>query len=176
MVLDLAAIGDATDLVAPYAETRAIAATVLLERNHGPRPHDPVDLHHLDRRHAAELHRCEVDARARDTYDEPIQVIEEAAEAVAFLVARRVLDRIAYARLKTRTGADYCLRVPTGRDGDRYERLEVSGIGAGTEHAGHRLREKLDRLAKYTDEPPGYAIVTNFRDDPIEVLVGRYAP
>jgi hypothetical protein len=57
-----------------------------------------------------------------------------------------------------------------------YERLEVSGIGGGTERAVSRLREKLTRLAEYPEEPPGFAIVTNFRDDPVEILVGRHAP
>jgi len=108
--------------------------------------------------------------------DDATELESPYAEAVAFLVARRVLNRIAYARCRTRTGADYRLRRPGAADSDSYERLEVSGIGGGTEPAFSRLREKLTRLAEYAEEPPGFAIVTNFRDDPVEILVGRYAP
>lgn len=149
IVLDLGAIDDATELEPPYAEVRAIAATVLLERNHGPRESDPTALHHEDHCRSAQLIRRAVTPRADLTYDEPIQATEEAAEAVAFLVARRVLNRIAYARCRTRTGADYRLRRPGAADSDSYERLEVSGIGGGTERAASRLREKLTRLAEY---------------------------
>lgn len=176
IILDLGAIDDATELEHPYAEVRAIAATVLLQRNHGPRESDPAELHHEDRRRNAVLIRRAVTARADLTYDEPIQVTEEAAEAVAFLVARRVLDRIAYGRCRTRTGADYRLRRPGAPDGDVYERLEVSGIGGGSERAVSRLREKLTRMAEYPEEPAGFAIVTNFRDDPVEILVGSHTP
>ena len=174
LLLDLASIVDATVVTPPYAETRALAASVLLERNHGQRHPDPFALHHDDHPRPGEIHRCPVDQRARDTYDEHIQLTEEAAEAVAFLVARRVLDRIVYGRLKTRTGADYRLGVPDRDMRDGYERLEVSGIGTGTEKATKRLQEKLEQLGKYPHEPSGYAIVTNFRDDPIEILIGRY--
>lgn len=176
IVLDLGAIHDATELEPPYAEVRAIAATVLLERNHGPRESYPAELHHEERRRSAQLVRRAVTSRADRTYDEPIQATEEAAEAVAFLVARRVLNRIAYARCRTRTGADYRLRHPGAADSDSYERLEVSGIGGGTERTLNRLREKLTRMAEYPEEPPGFAIVTNFRDEPVEILVGRHAP
>ena len=176
LLLDLTSIVDACDVTPPYAETRAIAASVLLERNHGPRAADPVDLHHDDRTRRAELRRCPVDARDHDTYDEPIQVTEEAAEAVAFLVARHVLGRVVYRRLRTRTGADYALRRPDDPDRDGFERLEISGIGAGAESTAHRLRDKITQLARFPDEPPGYAIVANFRDDPIEVMIARYAP
>ena len=168
-------MADTTELETGYAELRAVAATVLLERIHGIRVQDPFALAH-DEPRTGHLLRRAVTGRAALTYDEPIQATEEAAEAVAFLVARRVLDRVAYGRCRTRTGADYRLHRPGDLDTDDYERLEVSGISGKTEQPTARLREKLERMAEYPDEPPGFAIVTCFRGDPVEILIGRYSP
>lgn len=175
LVLDLGAMGDTTDLEDGYADLRAVAATVVLKGIHGHRPEDPFELEH-DEPRVGHLVRRNVSERADLTYDEPIQATEEAAEAVAFLVARRVLDRVAYGRCRTRTGADYRLRRPGDADTDTYERLEVSGISGKTEQPAARLRDKLERMGEYPHEPPGFAIVTCFRDDPVQILIGRYAP
>ena len=175
LIVDLASIEESVRLAAPYAATRAIAASVLLERNHGAREQDRLDLEHGAQRRGGELRRRAVTDVDRLTYDDPNQTTEEAAEAVAFLVARHVLDRVVYGRLKIRTGADYRLRPPGVDVGDEYERLEVSGIGTGSEPTSQRLREKLEQLAAYPEEPSGFAIVTNFRVHPIEILIGRLA-
>ena len=52
----------------------------------------------------------------------------------------------------------------------------MSGISGKTEQPAARLRDKLERMGEYPHEPPGFAIVTCFRDDPVQILIGRYAP
>lgn len=72
------------------------------------------------------------------------------------------------------TGADYLLHPVDAPDGDRYERLECSGLGEGDERADTRLREKVRQLARFPDGPPGWAAVTDFRDLPIALHLGRW--
>lgn len=176
MSLDLRTVADATELEPPYAQTRAIAASVLLERRHGARPRDAASLRDDEGVRPAEIVRCTINDRSRATYDEPLQCTEEAAEAIAFTVARQVLQRVVYGRMKTRTGADYRLRPPGAPETDVYERLEVSGIGDGTDTCEDRLHDKLRRFARYPDEPAGFAIITDFGENPVEIRIGRYEP
>jgi hypothetical protein len=131
-------------------------------------------IHEGDSRHAAEIERVPVDARARDTYADPEEAAEEGAEGIAMLLARRVLNRIVFRRLPKATGADYLMREPQSHDVDGYERLECSGIGFGQESATARLRSKLEQLARYPAQPPGRAVVTHFRMAPVEIRVGSF--
>jgi hypothetical protein len=41
-------------------------------------------------------------------------------------------------------------------------------------HPSHRARSKLDRLARYPNHPPGWAVVTHFRMVPVEVRLGSF--
>jgi len=88
-------------------------------------------------------------------------------------VAREILGRIVFRRLPKGTGADYLMREDGEPNGDRYERLEVSGIGDGHETASARLSAKIDQLRRH-DGPSGVAIVTRFTERPREVQVGGH--
>jgi hypothetical protein len=85
-----------------------------------------------------------------------------------------VLDRIVFRRLPKGTGADYLMRDPQTEGGDNYERLECSGIAEGRESTISRLTSKLEQLARFRAHGPGTAIVTNFREEPVEIRFGSF--
>jgi hypothetical protein len=153
-------------------ETLALAASVILGHVHGVKERDAAGIHEGDSRREAEIHRVPVDDRARAAYGDLQEATEEGAEAVALMVTRRVLNRIVVQRLPKGTGADYLMRVPEAALDDSYERLECSGIAEGQDSATSRLRSKLDQLARFPSQPPGRAVVTNFRMKPVEIRLG----
>jgi hypothetical protein len=163
-----------TELSRPVAEALALAATVVLDRVHGPRARDQAVVHADDSERAAEIHRVPIDDRARATYADAQEATEEGAEGIAVLLARRMLGRIVFRRLPKGTGADYLMRDPGANDSDAYERLECSGIADGQESATARLRSKIEQLARFPDQPPGRAVVTHFRQEPVEIRLGSF--
>jgi hypothetical protein len=178
LVLDLQRIASEVELSPVIANACALAASVVLDQLHDPRSEDPAFVSGEGRELEAVIRRVDVDDRARATCADPQESTEEGAEAVAFLTARRVLDRIVFKRLPKRTGADYLMRGPSGgTEGDEeFEslRLECSGIGEGREGAAERLRKKIQQLSRYPDELPGYAVVTDFKPEPVEILFERW--
>ncbi len=174
IILDLRSLPEATALLRDVAVSLAAAASVVLERKHGPGADDAAAIVHGESTRSAMIVRLAIGDDARRTYDDPQEATEEGAEAVAILVARRVLDRVVFARLPKGTGADYKMRAAGLLVDDTYERLECSGIGDGTEATATRLREKVDQLARPANQPPGYAIVTNFVTTPVEIAIGSF--
>lgn len=173
LVLDLGTVAEHCRLLPDTCRSLAAAATVTLERVHGVRTQDACRIEEGDTHRGGVLLRTEISDDARATYDSPAEATEEGAEAVAILVARRVLDRVVVRRLDTYSGADYVIRDPANPDLEQYERLECSGIAKGRESTISRLQSKIAQLAAVTDRPPGYAVVTNFRTSPLEIAVGR---
>jgi hypothetical protein len=149
----------------------ALAASVVLDRLHGERQDDPATIQH-GRVHQASIRRVAVEERDRAWKADHLKATEQGGEAMAVLTAYRLLNRVVVRRLQTHTGADYLVR-PVGVVGDdSLERLECSGIGDGQESTAHRLSTKLAQLARYPDEAPGHAIVTNFGTAPVEIHIG----
>jgi hypothetical protein len=64
LVLDLGDMADTTELEAGYAEIRAVAATVLLDRIHGSRAQDPFALVHDEPRSGQLIRRVVTDRAA----------------------------------------------------------------------------------------------------------------
>lgn len=175
LVLDLAALPDAVDLSRPVVEAVALAASVVLDKLHGPGSRDAASIRVGRSRRTAEILRVAVDDEARDTYGDFQEATEEGGEAIALAVARPVLDRVVFRRLPKATGADYLMRSTTVTRSDEYERLECSALAEGEkETAEARLQKKLDQLARYPDYPPGKAVVTDFRSTPVTILVGSW--
>ncbi len=174
IVLDLRTLPEHCELLRSVAEALAAAATVVLERLQGPGERDLALVRNAEVQREGVVVRTAIDDAARATYDDPQEATEEGAEAVAILVAKRLLDRVVYRRLPKETGADYMMRDPRFDGRDHVERLECSGIGDGRDATARRLEQKIEQLGRYPDEPPGQAIVTNFRTTPIEILVGGY--
>jgi hypothetical protein len=145
---------------------------VVLESLRGPAERDPAAISGAVDPTPAEIMRIAIGDDARRTYADLEEATEEGAEAIAYLVASRVMGRVVFSRLPKKSGGDWKMRPRGAPPGDTYERLEVSGIGAGSEKAAARLQTKLDQLARYPGTV-GYAIVTRFRSEPVEVLVGR---
>jgi hypothetical protein len=172
--LSLLGLPTDVELSRPVSEALALAASVVLERLHGPRDGDDAVVHGDDIRRAAEIRRVPVDERAHATYADPQEATEEGAEGIAIVMARHVLERIVFRRLPKGTGADYLMRDPRSQDGDAYERLECSGIADGQETAASRLRGKLDQLARFPTHPRGRAVVTHFRMQPVEIRFGSF--
>ena len=67
------------------------------------------------------------------------------------------------------------MRDPLSPRSDSYERLECSAIGDGREEASARLHSKLGQLARYPEHYPGWAVVTSFRVEPIEIRFGSWS-
>lgn len=174
VILDLPSLPTETELSRPVAEALALAASVALDRISPSRERDPALIAGGDVKLPAELRRVTVDEGARRTYADHQEATEEGAEAVAILVARRVLTRIVFQRLPKMTGADYLMRDPEATDGDAYERLECSGIAEGQESMSVRLRAKLQQLARFPSQRSGVAIVRNFRMDPVDIRNGGW--
>jgi hypothetical protein len=174
VALSLPHLPGEVELSRPVSEALALAASVVLDQLHGRRDRDAAVIHGDDASRAAEIRRVAVDDRARDTYTDPQEATEEGAEGIAVVMARRVLNRIVFRRLPKGTGADYLMRDPRSKDADAYERLECSGIADGQESATARLRGKLAQLARFPKHPPGWAVITNFRMEPVEIRFGSF--
>jgi hypothetical protein len=173
VVLDLPRLHAEVELSRPVAQAIALAASVVLDRLHGAKESHPAKLHEASGPRLAELRRSPVDDLARNSYGDPQEATEKGGEAVAIALAKTVLERIVFRRLPKGTGADYLMRNPLSLRTDEYERLECSAIGDGQEETTARLRSKLNQLARYPDQPPGWAVVTCFRVEPIEIRFER---
>lgn len=174
VILDLAALPAETELSRSVAAALGLAASVVLDRIAAGRERDPALIVGGGTSRPAELRRVGVDDAARATYADHQEATEEGAEGVGMLVARRVLDRIVFRRLPKGTGADYLMRDPRAEDDDVYERLECSGIAEGQESAAARLRTKIRQLAQFPAQPPGVAVVTSFRAEPVDIQYGGW--
>jgi hypothetical protein len=174
ILLSLPRLRAEAELSRPVAEALALAASVVLERLHGPGERDAALVHEDDASRAAEIERVPVDERDHATYGDMQEATEEGAEGIAISVAQRVLGRVVFRRLPKRTGADYLMRDPRSTEADGYERLECSGIAEGQETATSRLRSKLDQLARFPTYGSGRAVVTHFRMQPIEIRHGSF--
>jgi hypothetical protein len=73
--------------------------------------------------------------------------------------------------MPTETGADFLIEPIAPGSTDALERVEFGGIGDGAESTTARLNRKLRQMRRYPDEPPGYAVVTNFTTMPVEVAI-----
>lgn len=169
--LDLRRIEHECDILPDTARSLAAAASVTLERKHGRREEDPATVRDGSSSHDVRIQRVAVTAQARDTYGDHDEATEEGAEAIAYLVASHVLDRVVFSRLPKKTGADWKMRRRSERNTDVYERLECSGIASDGESMASRLREKVDRFDKYPG-PRGCAIVTHFGERPVQIVIG----
>lgn len=174
--LDLGKLPEETELSRPVVEAIALAASVVLDRVHGPREGDDLTVEAGASKIRARLRRVAVDLRARETYGDAQEATEEGAEGVAVAVAGRVLNRVVFRRLPKGTGADYLMRDPSCAEGDGYERLECSGIAEGRELLSTRVREKLKQLGSFSRTQPGLAVVTDFRPSPVAVHIARWQP
>jgi len=173
-VLDLTLLPACVSLSRPVVEAVALAASVCLQSKHKARKRYKAALHQGARQEAAEIVPTPVTPIDEETYNDVQEATEEGAEAIALSAAYVALDRVAFRRPPKGTGADYLLHPVDAPDGDRYERLECSGLGEGDERADTRLREKVRQLARFPDGPPGWAAVTDFRDLPIALHLGRW--
>lgn len=174
IVLDTRTLPRQAKLDANTLGSLAMAAAVTLERVRGSADVDDATVLVGDVERAASIVRVPPTDDGRATYADTGEATEEAAEAIAILVARQVLDRVVVRRLQKHSGGDYAMRDAASPDLETFERLECSGIAEGKDKTATRLAQKLTQLADYPDEPPGYAIVTNFRTRPrVEIHVGR---
>lgn len=170
--LDLRTLSEIPGASSRVTADLALAASVVLDRLHRERPDDPATVQHVRVQHHASIRRVAVEERDRAWKADHLKATEQGGEAMAVLTAYRLLDRVVVRRLQTDTGADYLVRMVGAVGDDSLERLECSGIGDGKETTAHRLSTKLAQLARYPDEPPGHAIVTNFGTAPVEIHIG----
>ena len=175
LALDLRQLPSDSELSRPVAEALAIAASVVLDRVHGQQDGYPAEIHGDENMRAALLRCVPIGDAERATYGDSQEATEEGGEGVAIAVARRALGRIVFRRLPKGTGADYLMRDPASASDDSYERLECSAIADGQESPSARLGKKLDQLARFPAHPPGKAVVTSFRERPVEVRYGSWS-
>lgn len=174
VTLDLASLRHEVDELDPrVVDALALAASVVVDSSHGQASGVAACFHRHGDSRQLELRTLTVDERARATYGDWQEAVEEGAEAIALAVARRLMDLIPFRRLPKRTGADYFVRPLRGGGSDVYERLECSGIASQREDLEQRLRSKLRQLAHY-DSPPGHAVVTHFGRSPIAIAAERW--
>ncbi len=171
LTLDLRSITSECEILPDLARSLASAAAVTLDSVHGPRDDDAAVLRDADLVSSARIVRVAVSQQSRDSYADPDEATEEGAEAIAYLVASRALDRVVFARLPKKTGADWKMRRRSEIRSDAYERLECSGIASPRESLATRLRDKLDRFKKFPG-PRGCAIVTDFSESPVRIAIG----
>jgi hypothetical protein len=173
ILLKLATLSEVARLSRSRCETFAAAASVALERAHGVRDVDAATVLRDEAAREATIVRTGVDDIERATWADPNEATEDGAVGIAILVAREELGLVAFRRLVTGTGADYCVAAPTHGD-DEYERLECSGLAKGEEPAGARLRSKLKQMARGNDKRPGWAVVTDFKTEPVDIRMARW--
>ena len=124
-----------------YGLTKAIAdsyneaARVCLDRHH--RPPTDFQVNKGNSSTAALVRWAITDERARRAWANEIDATESGAYACALAAVEMVDEFVAVHRAETKTGADYYV-APKGTSPDDLEdclRLEVSGVGRGTDGA-----------------------------------------
>jgi hypothetical protein len=150
------------------------AASVMLERKHGDRDADPAVVLRKSDRADATVVRTLIEINDRPWLADPKRTAECGGEAVGIAAAHVVLDRVVVHRSTTDEGCDYWVRRPDSGEDEPLERLELSGIGDGMESTASRVRTKRRQLDEQGDQEAGFAIITNFRTDPVEVAIEGY--
>lgn len=174
ILLDLSRLPTETELTPVVAEYLAEAGSAVLHSQLPETNEVPARIEGEGRELAGRIRRRRVTDGVLASWGDPLEATEQGAAGVAALTARRVLGRIVFRRLPTGTGADYLMRPSDGAEGDDYERLECSGIAAGRQSALNRLEEKLRQLGRASDRRNGYAIVTDFGKNPVEIRYARW--
>lgn len=143
----------------------------MLEHNHGARSEDPFVLEDKGGVYAGTIRRSPIDDNARRFRRDLTKATESGAEAIGLLAVTHRLGRRVVNRLTTDTGADFLIEPIDPSSDLEFERVEFSGIGYGSESTSTRLNRKVEQMLRYPDEPPGYAVVTNFTTMPVEVAM-----
>lgn len=174
--LNLAQLGSTADLSAAQLACFGEAASSVLEETQGMEPPHAAQVKVHSKSIDALLRPVALDEKARRGLEDRDEATEWGAVAVALMVVDGVLNRRVFARLPKGTGADYRMREVGSTGSDSYERLECSGIRQGDESTRARLRTKVRQLSTFPSGGPGYAVVVNFREKPVEIAVEEWRP
>lgn len=177
MRVELERLQELTALSVDVVRALSLAASVMMDRTGRAVAERSADVEVEGARHTMTVVAREVSATDRLSYADVQEATEEGAEALAIATAAVVLDRRVFRRLPKATGADYLMhpRETDSDASDHYERLECSGVGEGKERARARLEEKLRQLRRYPEQPPGWAVVTDFRPETLVILAAKAA-
>jgi hypothetical protein len=106
------------------------------------------------------------DTRVQNAHANETDATEIGAYGVSLAAVETVVGLVAVRRAETLTGADWYV-APEGADSEdleRYFRLEVSGINAGTStDVQRRLHEKVAQAARGQSNLPAIASVVGFK-------------
>ncbi|MBK9034013.1 MAG: hypothetical protein IPL61_22550 [Myxococcales bacterium] len=174
LVLDLRTLRDHPWVARRVMDGLTAAASVMLERRHGRRLEDPALVRRADERLDAMIVRTPIEPNEREWLADPKRTAEHGGEAVGIAAAHQVLGRVVVHRSTTDEGCDYWVRPVDAGDEVPPERLELSGIGDGSQSTAARTRVKLKQLEEHGGHERGFAIVTNFRKAPVEIFVEEY--
>ena len=115
----------------------------------------------------------------RAGWQEPRDVAENGAIAIAFLIVAQMTDYQIVQQAVIGTGFDYWLGVKEGKanfDADNYlnASLEVSGINKGGRgKISQRIKQRLQRVGVRSFlNVPGYVVVTEF-GEPISIIIEK---
>jgi hypothetical protein len=152
-------VGVSRGLALAYAE----ALSVCLQKHHtSPLQYDLRDDEHS--REAIVEWNAPADSLQR-AWGNEIDVVESAAYGLALAAMELTRGLVAIGRAETKSGADYYLGTPGEEmtDLESAKRLEVSGVGVGSETAiRSRLTKKLAQAARGTSDLPAIASVVGF--------------
>ena len=162
--VDLGRLSEVVEMSRQVVEALALAASVVIDQVHGVSEIE-LELENTSRRFL--VRAVEVNERARETYSDPDEATEEAAEAMGIALAPRIFERVVFRRLPKGTGADYLMRAPGSTDEASFERLECSGMARGTAPATDRLNAKREQVTRGVSSFPGRVMVTDFRTRPL---------
>lgn len=150
-----------TEAIANYYKE---AARVCLDRHHL----SPISITVIGdgQPTAARVEWEATDESIRRAFANEIDTTEAGAYACVLAAVEMLYGLVAVHRAETKTGADYYVAEPgvSTDDMEEYTRLEVSGVDNGSDAVvRHRLKEKLDQLARGDSNLPGIAGVIGFR-------------
>ncbi len=174
LVLDLRTLRDHPWVARRVMDGLTAAASVMLERKHGRRAEDPALVRRRDERLDAVIVRTPIEPNEREWLADPKRTAEHGAEAIGIAAVHQVLDRVVVHRSTTDEGCDYWVRLNGASDAQPLERLELSGIGDGMQSTRSRVASKRAQLRDHGNDEAGFAIITNFRAEPIEVAIEEY--
>lgn len=151
--------GVSSGLATAYAE----ALSVCLQKYHN----SPVEYALRDNAndHAAAVEWELPSESLKAAWGNDIDAVEWAAYGLALAGMELTRGLVAVSRAETRSGADYYLDTPTNdvHDLESAKRLEVSGVGIGSESAiQSRLKRKLMQTARGASDLPAVASVVGF--------------
>ena len=171
LVFDLRVLADLPNIGSVDGNYMAAGASFILEHNHSSATEDRFVLDDGADGNAGTIRRVAIDENVRRFRRDLTKATEAGAEAIGLLTVTHVLGRRVVNRMPTETGADFLLEPIAPGSTDALERVEFGGIGDGAESTTARLNRKLRQMRRYPDEPPGYAVVTNFTTMPVEVAM-----